>query len=55
MLFRSVEEHTGDHERPRERPAAGLVGPSHEADTETSIEPEKTLAGGSSHAAEDRR
>jgi len=48
-----VEEHAGDHQRPCERPAAGLVGPGHEADTETSIEREETLAGGSSHAAED--
>jgi hypothetical protein len=47
-----VEEHPGHHERPCERSATGLVGPGNEAGTETSIEPEETLAGGSSHAAE---
>jgi len=47
-----VEEHTGDDERPCERAAAGFVGPRHIADTKTSIEPEETLAGGSSHAAD---
>ncbi len=47
-----VEEHTGDDERPCERAAAGFVGPSYEANTETSIESEEALAGGSSHAAD---
>jgi len=47
-----VEQHTGDHQRPCERSAASFICPGHEADTETSIEREKTLAGGSSHAAE---
>jgi hypothetical protein len=50
-----VEKNTGNDERPCERTSARLVGPGHEADAETTIEPEKTLAGGSSHVAEDRR
>ena len=50
-----VEKNTGNDERPCERTSARLVGPRNEADAETSIESEKTLAGGSSHAAEDRR
>jgi hypothetical protein len=50
-----VEEHTGDDKRPCERAAAGFVGPRHIADAEASIEPEETLAGGSSHATENRR
>ncbi len=50
-----VEEHTSDDERARERPAACLVRSSDEARAELAIEPEETLAGGSSHAAENRR
>jgi hypothetical protein len=50
-----VEEHTGDDERPCERAAAGFVGPCYIADAEAPIEPEETLAGGSSHATENSR
>jgi hypothetical protein len=47
-----IEQHPGDDERPCERSATGFVGTGHEAHAETSIEPEETLADGSSHAAE---
>ena len=50
-----VEKNSGNDKRPCERTSTRLIGASNEADAETSIEPEKTLAGGSSHAAEDRR
>jgi hypothetical protein len=50
-----VEEHAGDDERSSERPSPGLVRARDIADAEASIEPEETLAGGPSHAAEDSR
>ena len=50
-----VEEHAGDDERACERPATGLVGARDEARVELAVEPEETLAAGSSHAAENRR
>ena len=36
---RIVEEHTGDHERPRERPAASFVGTGDVPHVERAIEP----------------
>jgi hypothetical protein len=50
-----VEEDTGDDERPGKRAPTGLVGTRHEAHIELAIEPEESLAAGSSHAAENRR
>jgi hypothetical protein len=47
-----VEEHSSGYQGPCERSAAGFICPGYEADAETTIEPEETLAGGSSHAAE---
>ena len=40
-----VEQHAGDDERPRERPAAGLVGARDEARAEPAVEAEEPLAG----------
>ncbi len=48
-----VEEGAGDDERPGKRSPSGLVCSGDKSNTEPSIEREKTLAGGSSHAAED--
>ena len=41
-----VEQNAGDHQRPRERPAPGLVRARDIADTELAIVREKPLAGG---------
>ena len=50
-----VEEDARDDEGAGERSASGLVGPGDEANVELPIEPEKSLAAGSSHAAENSR
>ena len=50
-----VEEDTRNHERAGERSTTCLVGSGHEARVELPIEPEETLAAGSSHAAENSR
>jgi hypothetical protein len=48
-----VEEDSGDDEWAGERSPSGLVRSGDESNTEPPIEREETLAGGSSHAAED--
>ena len=50
-----VEEDTCNHERTGERSTTCLVGSGNEACVELPIEPEKPLAAGSSHAAENSR
>jgi hypothetical protein len=50
-----VEEDAGDDERPRERASARLVRARDVADAEAPVVSEEPLAGGPSHAAEDRR
>ena len=53
--LRVVEQHAGDDERAGERPPSGLVRARDVTDAEAPVEPEKALAGGASHAAEDSR